>query len=132
VYRTRPDIGAVIHSHAPCAIAASLAGIDLMEMVISMAPVPTAEYAQPSSPESAERMRPFLQGYDWGILPRHGVVCLGRTPWDAFLRLEGLEHYAHIVLMAHATGRPVTPLGAEQRRRLLDFWGLGERGEARQ
>lgn len=131
VYRTRPDVGAVIHSHAPNAIAASLAGIDLMETLISVAPVPTTAYARPSSAESAERMRPFIEEYDWAILPRHGVVTLGRTPWDAFLRLEGLEHLAHIVLVAHATGRPITPLTSDRRAALLDFWNLGPEGEHR-
>jgi L-fuculose-phosphate aldolase len=128
-YRVRPDVGAVIHAHAPHALAASLAGIDLMQIVVSVAPVPTTEYARPSSAESAERMRPFLRGYDWGILPRHGVVTMGPDLWSAFLRLEGLEHYAHVVLLAHATGRPIAPLSDDRQTELLRFWGLGDRGE---
>ncbi len=129
IYAQRPDIQAVIHAHAPNAIAASIAGMDLMETVATMAPIPTAAYARPSSPESAERMRPFLQGYDWGVLPRHGVVTMGTTPWFAFLRLEGLEHYAEILLKAHATGRPITAIEPRQRQALLDFWNLGPQGE---
>lgn len=129
IYAHRPDIQAVIHAHAPNAIAASIAGLDLMEMVATMAPIPTAAYAQPSSPESAERMRPFLEGYDWGVLPRHGVVTMGTTPWSAFLRLESLEHYAGILLKAHASGQPITPLEPHQRQALLDSWDLGPFGE---
>lgn len=129
IYARRPDIEAVIHAHAPNAIAASIAGLDLMETVATMAPIPTTAYAQPSSPESADRMRPVLDRYDWGILPRHGVVAMGATPWLAFLRLEGLEHYAEILLKAHATGRPITPLQPRQRQALLDFWNLGPDGE---
>jgi len=131
IYAQRPDIRAVIHAHAPNAIAASIAGLDLMEMVATMAPIPTATYAQPSSPESAKRMRPFLEGYDWGILPWHGVVAMGTTPWTAFLRLEGLDHYAEILLKAHASGQPITPLDPHQRQALLKFWNLGSRGEHR-
>lgn len=129
IYRSRPDIGAVIHSHAPFSIAASLAGIDLMEMFISVAPVPTLKYARPSSKETAFCMRPFIKGYDWAIIPRHGVVTLGKTPWDAFLRLEGLEHLAKIVTIACSTGRPIEPMSEEHRHELLSFWNLSPKGE---
>lgn len=123
IYKARDDINAVIHSHSPYAIAASLAGINMMEMFVTMAPVPTTEYAQPSSPESPQRLRPWIANYNWAVLKRHGAVTWAETPWDAFLRLEGLEHVAKIILLAKAAG-PITPLDRGKKRALLKFWNL--------
>ena len=38
-------------------------------------------------------------------LDRHGVVAVGRTPWDAFEHVERLEHICRIAL---AAGQPAT------------------------
>lgn len=123
IYKARDDIDAVIHSHSPYAIAASLAGIDMMDMFVTMAPVPTTEYAQPSSSESPQRLRPWIENYNWGVLKLHGAVTWAETPWDAFLRLEGLEHLAKILLVAKAAG-PIKPMDRDKKRALLKFWNL--------
>ena len=123
LHRTRPDCRCVVHAHAPYAIAASLAGINLHESWVTAAPVPTTAYARISSEQSPTVLQPFMQDYNWAILPRHGVVAWAGSAWDAFLRIEGLEHYAKIVMTAHATG-PIQPLSHDQRIELLTFWGL--------
>ena len=43
--------------------------------------------------------------------------------WSAFLRIEGLEHYAKIVMAARAAG-PIEPLPDDKRIELLTLWGL--------
>lgn len=123
LHRTRPDCRCVVHAHAPYAIAASIAGISLQETYMSMAPVPTTAYARISSEQSPVAVRPFVHDYNWAILPRHGVVAWAATAWDAFLRVEGLEHCAKAVLTARACG-PIEPLTPDQRIDLLTFWGL--------
>lgn len=123
LHRTRPDCRCVVHAHAPYAIAASLAGVDLHEAFVTVAPVPTTEYARISSEQSPAALRPFMEAYNWAILPRHGVVAWAQTAWDAFLRIEGMEHYAKMVMAARACG-PIAPMTPEQRIELLTFWGL--------
>lgn len=123
LHRTRPDCRCVVHAHAPNAIAASLAGIDLRETYITVAPVPTTEYARISSEQSPAVLRPFMSEYNWAILPRHGVVAWAPTIWEAFLRVEGLEHYAKVLMAARACG-PIEPLSPGRRIELLTFWGL--------
>jgi L-fuculose-phosphate aldolase len=127
LHRTRPDCRCVVHAHAPNAIAASLAGIDLHESFITIAPVPTTAYARISSEQSPAVLRPYMAEYNWAILPRHGVVAWAETAWDAFLRVEGLEHYAKVVMAARACG-PIEPMTPEQRIELLSFWGLERLG----
>jgi L-fuculose-phosphate aldolase len=123
LYRRRPDIRAVIHAHSPYAVAASLAGIDLLKTWISAAPVPTTRYGRISSPESPRVMEPYMDDYSWAILPRHGTVAWSDSIWSAFLRIEGLEHSARIVVTAQAAG-PIEPLPQDRRLELLTFWGL--------
>jgi L-fuculose-phosphate aldolase len=123
LHRTRPDCRCVIHVHSPYAVAASLAGVDLARTYVSVAPVPTTPYARISSEESPVVLRPYMEDYNWAILPRHGVVAWADTPWNAFLRIEGLEHYAKVVMTARACG-PIEPLSPDKRIELLTFWGL--------
>ena len=123
LHRTRPECRCGMHAHAPHAIAASLAGVNLHEMFVTVAPVPTTKYARISSEQSPAVLRPYMDDYNWAILPRHGVVAWAPTAWDAFLRVEGLEHYAKVVMSARACG-PIEPMTPEQRIELLTFWGL--------
>jgi len=123
LYSHRPDVTCVVHVHSPFAVAASLAGVDLAQIYVTVAPVPTTAYARISSEKSPRVLAPFMDEYNWAILPRHGTVAWAGTLWDAFLRVEGLEHAAKIVMTAHAVG-PVEPLSAERRLELLTFWGL--------
>ncbi len=123
LHASRKDITCVIHVHSPFAVAASLAGVDLAKTWISVAPVPTTAYARISSPESPAALAPFIADYNWAILPRHGTVAWADTLWSAFLRIEGLEHYARVVMAARATG-PIEPLPDDRRLELLTMWGL--------
>lgn len=123
LYASRKDISCVIHVHSPFAVAASLAGVDLAKTWISAAPVPTTAYARISSAESPAVLEPFIADYNWAILPRHGTVAWADTLWNAFLRIEGLEHYAKIVMAARAVG-PIEPLPNDRRIELLTMWGL--------
>jgi len=127
LHKKRPDCRCVIHVHAPHAIAASLANVDLARAYVTVAPVPTTAYARISSEESPEVVRPFMSDYNWAILPRHGVVAWAPEIWDAFLRVEGLEHYAKVLMLARACG-PVEPLPEDRRIELLTFWGLDHLG----
>ena len=123
LYQQRPDIQSVVHAHSPYAVAASLAGVDLHKTYITAAPIPTTEYARISSAQSAAAVAPHADLYNWAILPRHGTVAWAATPWEAFLRIEGLEHCAKVVMTAGAVG-VIEPLPNDKCLELLTFWGL--------
>lgn len=108
IYQVRNDIRCVIHVHAPYALAVSLAGVDLRRTYVTAPPVPTTDYAPPSSARCPEVLEPYLGDYDAAILPRHGLVAWADSPWNAFVRIEGIEHLAKAVLTAAATGRLTT------------------------
>jgi len=101
VYRRRPDVVSVVHAHPPMAVALSIAGISLArcilpEVVATMGLIPTTRYATPSSSEGAEVIAGIIENYDALILQRHGSVTVGNSAWDAYLKLEKVEHTAII------------------------------------
>ena len=121
-YRQRADIRAVIHAHPVAAVACSLAGISLAEPVLpevllDLGAIPTTRYASPASEEGPEVMRDLIREHDALILDRHGSVTVGRDLWDAYLRLERLEHAASILLAARQVGE-VSPLPPAEVERL--------------
>jgi L-fuculose-phosphate aldolase len=134
VYRQRPDVNAVIHAHPPLATAFSIAGVSLArcvipEVIVSMGAIPTAEYATPGTAEVPESIRGAIREYDALILAHHGSLTVGETLWEAYLRLEKVEHTAQITLAAQQLGRvnTLSPQAveklAEKRRDLLQRQG---------
>lgn len=121
-YRQRADIQAVVHAHPPSAISCTLVGISLAkcvlpEVVYDLGIIPTLPYATPTSTEGPDRIRELIPRYDALMLERHGSVTVGKTLWEAYMRLERLEHSALIALQANAV-QPVTPLSNAQIQKL--------------
>lgn len=123
VYRQRPDVQAVVHAHPPLAIAFTIAGISLTqcvlpEVVINLGSIPTTAYATPSSAEGPVVIRELIRNHDALIIDRHGSVTVGRTLFEAYMKLEKIEHLAHVTLAARQLGR-VTELPPEEVHKLV-------------
>lgn len=124
-YAERPDVCAVAHAHPVTAVGFTVAGIPLTactlpEVVCTLGVVPTAPYATPSTGEVSSSIRELVRQFDAVLLDHHGALTLGGTIWDAFYKMETLEHYAQTMLVAHMLGGP-QPLYASQVRKLLDI-----------
>ncbi len=122
VYQHRPDVEAVIHSHPPIATAFACSGRALdevlcQESVMTVGIVPLARYATTGTNEVADSLRPFLPAHDAILLQNHGAVTYGKSLVDAFMRMETIEHLAHVALVAHQLGTP-QPLRADQIKQL--------------
>jgi L-fuculose-phosphate aldolase len=109
IYRERPDVQAVVHSHPPVATAFACAGRPLDEMfcqeaVMTLGSVPLASYATTGTDEVAASLAPFVSGHEAILLANHGAVTYGRDLSDAFLKMETLEHVAQVRLAAHQLG----------------------------
>ena len=126
-YRQRADVGAVIHAHPPNAIACTLAGISLAkcvlpEVVYDLGTIPTAPYATPTSAEGPLAVRELIKRYDALMLDRHGSVTVGADVWEAYLRLERVEHSAQVTLAAQqALGKPVQTLPDDAIHKLAEM-----------
>ncbi|MGD9007625.1 MAG: class II aldolase/adducin family protein [Desulfobacteraceae bacterium] len=98
IYRSRPEICAVIHTHQSAASSVAAARKDIREIPpkarkILGAAVRTAAYALPGTRKLAKATVQALQGGNAALLANHGAVCVGKDMDDAFkvcTELEGL------------------------------------------
>jgi L-fuculose-phosphate aldolase len=123
VYDERSDVRAVVHAHPPVATAFTIAGVTLAEMVIpevvvTLGTIPTAEYATPASAEGPLVIRKYIHNYDALLLDRHGTLTVGKTPWEAYFKLEKVEHAALIQFLARQMGN-VRRLSPDELKRLV-------------
>jgi len=111
IYEMRPDINAVLHAHPPVATGFAVAGraLDLAllpEVVIGLGSVPLAKYGLPGTPELTAGMLDLIPKYDAILMANHGCVAYGSNSMQAFFRMEVVEHYARITLVAELLGGP--------------------------
>jgi L-fuculose-phosphate aldolase len=109
-YRERPDIGAVVHAHPPLSTGFAVAGVPLdravlAEVVTTLGSIPIAEYGTPSTPALAESVAPYVKAHDGLLLANHGALALGRDVMQAYYKMETIEHFARISLVARLLGR---------------------------
>jgi L-fuculose-phosphate aldolase len=109
VYRQRPDVQAVVHAHPPIATGFAVAGIPLdravlAEVVTTLGSVPIAEYATPSTKELPEAVAKYVKAHDGMLLANHGALTLGSDVFSAYYKMETIEHFAKISLVARLLG----------------------------
>lgn len=113
VYRGRPDVGAVVHAHPPVSTAFAVCrrGMEtpyLSELVTGLGAVPcTPSFAMLSTDEVPRSVEPYLADHCAVLLANHGALTWGEDLWEAFDRMETVEHTAKILLNARLLGDPV-------------------------
>src|SRR5215510_15815824 len=127
VYRNRPDARAVVHAHPPTATGFAVAGIPLdravlAEVITTLGSIPIAEYATPSTEELPEAVRKYVKAHDGMLLANHGALTLGADLFSAYYKMETIEHFAKISLVARTLGRE-NVLTREEVTRLQELRG---------
>ncbi|PJF40066.1 MAG: class II aldolase family protein [Phototrophicales bacterium] len=125
-YHKRPDVMGVVHAHPPVAVAMTIAGIDFQqclipEAVVILGLIPTTPYATPSGPENRDAISQLIEHHDVLMLAYHGSLTVSDSVWDAYLRLESLEHTAKILTTVHQLGGPKRPIAPHQVEKLIDI-----------
>lgn len=126
IYRHRPDVQAVIHSHPPHATAFAVADIPLPEGIhpeaeVFLGRVKTAPYALPSTDALPDSVIPLIESDTSTVLMgNHGSVTFSEKDLvDTYYRLEILDAYARILLLTRQLGR-ANVLSKEQMIDLLN------------
>jgi len=127
VYRQRPDAQAVVHAHPPTATGFAVAGIPLdravlAEVLTTLGSIPIAEYATPSTRELPEAVRKYIKAHDGMLLANHGALTVGADLYGAYYKMETIEHFAKISLVARLLGRE-NLLSREEVMRLQELRG---------
>jgi L-fuculose-phosphate aldolase len=131
IYSLRHDIHGVVHAHPPVSTGFAAAGrpLDLAllpEVVISLGCVPLAGYGLPGTKALTAGMMPLIPDYDALLMANHGAVCYGADVWDAFFKMETMEHFARITLVAELLGgaKPLPRREVEQLFKSRERYGV--------
>ena len=132
VLNKKPDVGAIIHSHAPWATAVSCLHQTIPVFVEDMAqiiggPVRTTHYVPAGQHKKiAQEVANTIGEENAVLLANHGVMCCGRNLEEALVASQILEKAAAMVLAAGGTGK-VIPIPEEfvrsERHRFLYKYG---------
>ena len=127
VYRRRPDVTAVVHAHPPVATGFAVAGIPLdravlAEVVTTLGSIPIAEYGTPSTQELADAVDRHIAVHDGLLLANHGAITVADGLLRAYYKMETIEHFARISVVARLLGRERL-LSREEVNRLQELRG---------
>ncbi len=125
VYEQRDDICSVIHAHPPYCTSFAVAGIlldkcVLPEAVLTLGAVPIAKYGTPSTREIPDSIQPLIQNCDAVLLANHGALTLGTDLFNAYHKMETLEHTANITFFAINLGN-VNMIPGDEVRKLMEL-----------
>lgn len=109
IYRTRPDVNAVIHTHQMNASTVAAARREVPPILDDMAQIigPTvrvAEYAHSSTDKIVRVTVKALRGRMAALMANHGAVCVGRDMQEAFVVCQVLEKACKAFIEAEFLG----------------------------
>ena len=113
VYKEKPEVGAVIHTHSPYATAFAVnhsnIPVVLIEMVLFFGgEIPLARFSIPGTWEVGEEAVKVLKERTACLLANHGVLTVGEDLKQAHLRAVYVEDAAKICSIAMTQGKLVT------------------------
>ena len=127
VYKSRPEVMAIVHTHPLDSTVYSCAGEDIPLATdeaaqLLGAPVHTAVYGLPGSHELAENcVKALGQESQACLLKSHGAVCVGENMDAAFKVSKVLEVTAQILWMVRSMGKDFDPISEENIKAMQYF-----------
>ncbi len=124
IYRRRPDVNAIVHTHPPYATGLVCAGHRLAPMtpdyVAYLDHVEAIPYIVPTGDDLANAVADALEHADCLTMENHGVITVGSNLKEAYYRTDILEASAKMQFVSLAVGEPrvFTPEQVQQVRDL--------------
>jgi len=127
IFKARPDINGITHSHSRYATAFSCLGREVPVITTTQAnlvggPVPVTSWIHPDphTPEYlADIVKTLGKGYACNIR-NHGPIAVGRTVEEAIENIITVEVTAHTAFIAEAMGKP-NYLNMDETKRAFNF-----------
>jgi L-fuculose-phosphate aldolase len=128
IYKARPDVNCVIHTHPPYATVFGSLGEPLRpishEGTIFSDGLPLFDYttALIVTPELGRKLAHTLGGCRGTLMKNHGVAVVGASVMEATLYAVFLEKAARIQLLANASGQPSWTSEEEARKKFAQVY----------
>lgn len=112
VYRAKPEVGALIHTHSPYATSFAVNRLPIPVILIEMVPflggdVPVCEFAIPGTDAVGDNAVAVLDDRYACLMANHGVLAIGADLEQAHIRAVYVEDAAKICSIAKSNGEPV-------------------------
>lgn len=131
LYRKRPDIRAVVHTHSVYATTMACLNWEIPAVHYLVAfsghKVPLAPYATFGTPELAANIAESIGTFNAVLLANHGLVTVGEDLAAAFAVAEEIEMVARIYYQAKCIGEPVILPPGEMSRVVGKFASYGRK-----
>jgi L-ribulose-5-phosphate 4-epimerase len=133
VYRHRPEINGVVHTHSPFATAFAAAGMPIPPVLTAISDefggaIPLGRYAKIGGDEIGRVLIESIGASPAVLMKNHGVFTIGGTPEAAIKAAVMVEDVARTVFYAMQLG-PLEEIPAAEvaraRRRYLEEYGQG-------
>jgi L-ribulose-5-phosphate 4-epimerase len=132
VYRHRPEVGGIVHTHSPYATAFAAVGQDIPCVITAMAdefggPVPCGRYARIGGEAIGEEVVRVLNERPCSaiLLKQHGVFTVGPSARSAVKSAVMVEDLARTVFLARQLGTvenlPQDEIDVAHRRYMGDY-----------
>lgn len=133
VYRHRPDVGGIVHTHSPFATAFAAVGWPIPANLTAICdefggPIPCGGYARIGGDEIGREVVRSIGNSSAVLLKNHGVFTIGKTPEDAVKAAVMVEDAARTMFYAMQLGEPIEIPPEEiarAHRRYLKEYGQG-------
>jgi L-ribulose-5-phosphate 4-epimerase len=131
VYRHRPDVGGVVHTHSTFATAFAAVGRPIPPVLTAICdefggPIPCGTYAKIGGLEIGEEIVRSIGQSRAILMQNHGVFTIGDTPLAAVKTAVMLEDVARTLFYAYQLGEP-PPIPPEEvaraHRRYIEEYG---------
>lgn len=131
LYKRRPDISAVVHTHSPYVTTLACLGWEIPPISYLICDlggrVPFIPYRTFGTHELAEYVSERIGAFNAAIMGNHGLVSVGCNLEEALRRAETTEFLAEIYWRAKSVGEPRSLNKAELERASERFRSYGQR-----
>ena len=135
IYRSRPEVGAIVHAHPPHCVALSalrrpIPAFHYMVAGFGGDVVPCCAYATFGTEALAEAAADCVgTRFHACLMANHGAIAFGPDLETAFGRMEKLEALARQYLLAYSAGAPIVLLTEAEMHDVRAAYAAGAYGE---
>jgi L-fuculose-phosphate aldolase len=131
LYRARPEISAIIHTHSPYATTMACLNMKIpaVHYLVGFSgnQVPVAPYATFGTEQLAKNVSQSIGKFNAVLMANHGLISVGTDLPHAFCVAEEIEFVARIYYQAKTLGKPVILSENEMEKVIEKFADYGQR-----
>ena len=110
VYRTRREVGGVVHAHPTCLAAHAVCGLPIRtkayaELLTVYGSFEVAPYGRPGTDDIWKGIGPLLEKSSVILLENHGALAVGSDVRQAMNHMEAAEAIAKVLVTARLLGK---------------------------